>query len=282
MSTVFQHLLLATEHTEFDAGAESLAMAMAQRCDLPLSGVLPMLSNPEFEALAPELAARDDLQAAAKIAALHDMAQARGVHLDMQVRRGAEPYREIVEEARERGSDLLVIRRRGRRSFLANLLLGEMVSKVVAHAPCSVLIVPRDGAMWSRRVLVAVEPGAQGRCIARLAAAVAADCRLPLSVATVADPDPGHRAAAEAFVREVVAQARQGGVQADGEVLAGKPSEAILQAARRCGADLLVVGSRGDNHIARALVGGVAQKVIGLAEHPILVAHPGCLQEGRT
>jgi nucleotide-binding universal stress UspA family protein len=36
---------------------------------------------------------------------------------------------------------------------------------------------------------------------------------------------------------------------------------------------LIVIGSRGDSRIGRALVGGVAQKVMGLSEYPVLVLH---------
>jgi nucleotide-binding universal stress UspA family protein len=271
MATVFQHLLLATEHSEFDSGAEALAMSLARRCQLPLAGVMPLLSNPEFEAAAPALAARADQQAAARIAELHEMAQAQGVSLAMQARRGAEPYQEIVDEARERHSDLIVIRRRGKRGFLAQLLLGEMVSRVVAHAPCSVLIVPRAAQMWQQRVLVAVEPGAEGLKLVELAGAVAAECHLPVTVVSVADSE--RQAEARSFVQDNVARLRQRGLSAEGRVLSGRPYEQILQAGRDTGADLIVIGSRGEVPLARALVGGVAQKVIGLAEHPVLVAH---------
>jgi nucleotide-binding universal stress UspA family protein len=142
---------------------------------------------------------------------------------------------------------------------------------VVAHAPCSVLIVPRGAAMWQQRVLVAAEPGAQGQQLVALAGAVAAECRLPISVVTVAEP--GREAQAQSFVETSVAQLRQRGLGADGRTLSGKPYEQILQAGRDLGADLIVMGSRGDAHLGRALIGGVAQKVIGLAEHPVLVAH---------
>jgi nucleotide-binding universal stress UspA family protein len=271
MSSVFQHLLLATEHSEFDQGAEALALAIAKRCQLPLAGVMPLLSNPEFEAAAPALAARADRQAATHIAALHALAQAQGVSLAMQARRGPEPYQEIVDEARERHSDLIVIRRRGQRGFLANLLLGEMVSKVVTNAPCSVLIVPRTAQMWQQRVLVAAEPGVQGDKLVELTAAVATECHLPVTVVSVAQAD--QQAAVQRFVSGSVARLQRRGLQAEGQVLSGRPYEQILQAGRTCGADLLVIGSRGEMPLARALVGGVAQKVIGLAEHPVLVAH---------
>ncbi len=272
MAPLFTRLLLATEHTEFDAGAEAVAVALAQRCQLPLAAVLPLVSNPEYEALAPQIAARAEQAAAAKIAELRSQAQAASVTIALHLRRGEEPYREIVDEAQALGTEMIIIRRRGKRSFLANLLVGEMVSKVVAHAPCHVLIVPQAARMWGQRVLAAVEPTPQGRQIVATAMAVAAECDLPLNVVSVAGGD-SQRAPAESFVAEMVRQAQQAGVTAQGEVRIGKPFTEILTAAAACRADLIVMGSRSDSRIGRALVGGVAQKVLGLSEHPVLVLH---------
>jgi nucleotide-binding universal stress UspA family protein len=153
MAHLFNRLLLATEHSEFDTGAEAMAFALAQRCQLPLATVVPLLSNPEYEALAPQIAAKAEQEAAVKIARLREQAAGVGVTIDLRLRRGEEPYQEIVQEAMQQGSDLIIIRRRGKRGFLANLLVGEMVSKVVTHAPCHVLIVPREAHLWSQRVL---------------------------------------------------------------------------------------------------------------------------------
>ncbi len=141
MTHAFSQLLLATEHSEQDAGAEALAFAMAQHCGLPLAAVLPIVSNPEYEALAPQLAAHTEAQAGQRIQALLAAAQRARIALELQARRGPEPYREIVDEARARSTDLLVIRRRGKRGLLANLLVGDMVRNVVTHSPCSVLVV---------------------------------------------------------------------------------------------------------------------------------------------
>jgi nucleotide-binding universal stress UspA family protein len=44
-----------------------------------------------------------------------------------------------------------------------------------------------------------------------------------------------------------------------------------MAAAAACGADLMVVGRHGTSLLARAWIGGTAQKVIGLAEGPVLV-----------
>jgi nucleotide-binding universal stress UspA family protein len=270
MGPLFTRLLLATEHTEFDTGAEAVALVLAQRCELPLATVLPLVSNPEYEALAPHVAARDEQAAAAKIADLRAQAQAAQVTIDLRLRRGEEPYREIVDEAAAQGTELIIIRRRGKRSFLANLLVGEMVSKVVAHAPCHVLIVPRQARMWGRRLLAAAEPTPQGRQIVAIAMAVAAESHLPLHLVSVVGGD-SLRAPAEAFVAEMARQAQHAGVATQAEVRCGKAFTEILAAQSACQADLLVMGSRSDHRIGRDLFGGVAQKVLGLSDHPVLV-----------
>ena len=272
MTPLFTRLLLATQRSEFDTGAERMALELALRCQLPLVAVVPLVSNPEYESLAPQIAARAEREAAVKIAELRQQADRAGVELDLQVRRGEEPYQEIVDVAKVQASDLIIIRRRGKRGFLANLLVGEMVSKVVAHAPCHVLIVPREARMWHQRVLAAVEPTPHGRHIATTAAALAAQCGLPLqlvSVVTALELRPQ----AEAFMREMLEPSRLAGVVMQGEVRVGKPFTEILAAAAASQSDLIVMGSRGDRLIGRALLGGVAQKVMGLSEHPVMVLH---------
>jgi nucleotide-binding universal stress UspA family protein len=270
MSQLFTRLLLATEHTEFDAGAESVAISMAQRCELPLATVLPLVSNPEYESLAPEIALRAEQEAASKIAEIRAKAQAQGVSIDLHVRRGEEPYQEIVEEARERGSELIILRRRGKRGFLANLLVGEMVSKVLAHAPCHVLFAPRESQMWRQGVLVAAEPGPQGLRLVKTAAGVAAECGLPLYLVYAAS---GNISVTDtkSFLAEAAAVALQLGINLQIDVRNGKAFTEILASAAKFRADLLVIGSRNDSRIGRAMIGGVAQKVIGLSDKPVLV-----------
>lgn len=264
MNHVFERLLLATEHSEFDRGAEALAFALARRCGLPLAAVLPIASNPEYEALAPEIAARADALAADRLRGLQAMARAAGVDLRVQVRRGPDLALEIVDEAAERGADLLVIRRRGRRGILARLLVGEMVRSVLVRAACSVLVAPRAAQMWQRRVLVAVDPACADTTPLATAVAIAAECGLPLSAIAVGD-------GAAATLQRAAAAAQAAGVAVDTQSAQGRVHEAIVAAARACGADLIVIGRRSEEGLAHAWLGGVAQKTIGLAEPPVLV-----------
>jgi nucleotide-binding universal stress UspA family protein len=270
VGSFFTRPLLATEHSEYDTGAEALAFALARRDGLPLAGVLPMVSNPEFEMVAPQLAAKADAEASAKRQSLDVLARAAGVQFDLRVRRGPEAYAEIVDEARERGADLIVIRRRGKRGLLANLLVGEMVSKVVAHAPCSVLITPRGALMWTRHVLVGIDPQAPDAALLAQAAALAGESGLPLRVLCVAANEAA-RAPAQQALSAALLQVRERGGNVDGEVRVGRPHQELIAAATACRADLLVVARHGGDTHARAWIGGTAQKVIGLADCPVLV-----------
>lgn len=269
----FQRLLLATEHGEFDRGAEALGLALAAHCALPLSAVLPLTSNAELESVAPAWVARLEATASRHREDLLAQARRAGVALDVTVRRGPEPYVEIVAQAAELRTDLLVIRRRGQRSFLANLLVGEMVSKVVAHVSCSVLVVPRDGRMWQQRVLLALDPQAPDAQAVSRAAALALACGLPLHVLCVLAAD-APRGDAQAAVDAALVQARALGITADGELRSGRTHQAVLDAAAACGADLIVIGRHRAESLPRAWLGGVAQKVLGLATCPVLVHVP--------
>lgn len=270
MTHPFNRLLLATEHSVYDSGAETLALALARRCGLPLAAVLPVLSNPEFEMIAPQLAARADAEAAVKRQSLEATARAQQVALAVAVRHGPEPFESIVTAAREHAADLIVIRRRGQRGLLANLLVGEMVSKVVAHAPCSVLVAPRGAQLWQRQVMVGVDPQAPDLACLSRAAAIAVECALPLHLVCVAD-GAGAQPQAEQALASALTSARALHDRVDGEVCRGRAHQALIDAARTRGADLLVVARHGGGALARAWIGGTAQKVIGLAECPVLV-----------
>jgi len=273
MAGAFARILLASEHTEFDSGAEAVALALAQRSGLPLHAVLPILSNPEFEMAAPQLAERADEQAARSRQALQALADLAGVTLQLRVRRGAEPFAEIVQAARELPADLIVLRRRGQRSFLANLLVGEMVGKVLAHANCSVLLAPRGAHLWRRAVLAGLDPQVPDAALLAQAVAMAAHHGLPLHLVCVAASEEARPAAQQALAAALLqaGQAGQAGLQVQGEVRVGRVHQELLAAAQMHGADLIVLARHGPHNLGRAWIGGVAQKVIGLAECPVLV-----------
>jgi nucleotide-binding universal stress UspA family protein len=271
--TPFRHPLLATEHTEFDTGAERVAFALARHCEVPLAAVLPLVTNPEYEATAPELVAQAEAKAHARLVELRAAAETAGVALDAAVRRGDDAARAIVAEAARCGADLIVARRRGRQSFLAKLMVGEMVTQVATDAPCDVLLVPRTAQMWSQRVLAAVDDSPGSARVAETAARIAARCGMPLTIATTTAHDPrAGRAQADAIVAGAAAAATCCGTTAECQVLVGPAAEAIVELAGTQGADLVVVGRSDPRRSAqRRRLGATAHRVIGLAAGPVLI-----------
>ena len=261
MDHPFKKILLATEHTEFDAGSERVALEMAKRCGLPLAVVVPVLTNPEFEIQAHRLVDRMEHEIAARIDDLREVAKGMGVTIHVQARRGESPADEIIREAEAIGADLVVIRRRGTRSFLAKLLLGEMVSQVVGASPCSVLMVPRAAHMWSRGILAAV--GGEDDRVAAVAAAVASQCGLPLHVLSVAQSE-GSRHEAEMIVSRNAGIAAGLGAEVHGTVRIGRPCDEILAVPE---ADLVVVG------MGNVRPGGTTRNVVEQSEKPVLAVH---------
>lgn len=270
----FKRILLATEHTEFDAGAERVAFAMAKRCGTPLRAIIPIESNPEFEVQAPQLFLRDEEAAAAKVAALQESALNAGIELEVKVRHGMETYREIVEEASATNTDLIIIRRRGKPGILSKRLVGDMVSKVIRDAQCCVLTVPRAAEFWQRGVLASICDMPIAHEIARLSGNISAVCDLPLTFASVAE-NQNAKVTTESFNASCVATTSTSNNRIQGRVSVGDPTEQIILATKETNADLVVIG-RQRYHLIPFIHGhtSIMQKIIGALDVSTLVV-PG-------
>lgn len=236
-----RRVLLFTEWTEFDVGAERVGLELAHRLGAPLGIVVPLLSNPEFEVVAPELAMEAEAKAARAAAEFSSRAQASAVPLEIHVRRGAEPWREIVAQARAGKADLLVTRRRGRRGFLGRLRVGEMVRQVAAHAHCPTLMVPRAASLPSRRVMVAIDASRAFEHVVRAAAGIAVGLGLPLDLLVVVASD-GPPAAGSAMLQRSREIAAETGVDCSGSVVSGQVLALAPTRMSDVQADLLVTG----------------------------------------
>ena len=78
------------------------------------------------------------------------------------------------------------------------------------------------------------------------------------------------QAAADRKLDPLVDRARREGLAVRPLVLAGAPAEAILEAARREDADLIVLGTHGRRGAERFVLGSVASRVVSAAECPVI------------
>lgn len=284
MTAPYNRILLATERTEFDAGAERVGIELAAKCGQPLWVVMPLVSNPEYQIQAPERQEKAEAEASAKMDELEATASARGVEVHGMIRLGEVPFREIVDEAVVRKAELIVLRRRGKRSFLANLVFGEMVHTVISHTHCDVLTVPRAGQLWSKGVLLATDGSPNSERAITQSAVIAVRCGLPLTIVSVEDRKDGEGrgdSTAQANVDRALELARAAGAEATGRVIAnGKPYQAILAAAEQSNCDLIVLGRRGLGRVKRLMVGSTSESVVGGAKGAVLVIQNSTEEHG--
>lgn len=273
----FEKLLLATDGSEYADGAVRLALEMARRCGASLTVLTVVLSNPEYDALAPQLAEAAGQAAKRTLDAVRDQAAAVGMEVETVTRHGQEPVAEILEQIEAMQADLLIMGRRGRRG-LARMMVGDATGRICGTARCSVLVAPRAAQMPRSRLLVATDGSRYSDAAAHAAGRLARLCELPLTV--VSATLPSHSEARKAEAHEAAQRTLQAylddGLQAEARVEAAeRPEAAIVQAAETTGADLIVVGSHGRSGLQRVLLGSVSERVIGAAQGPVLVVRAG-------
>lgn len=77
------------------------------------------------------------------------------------------------------------------------------------------------------------------------------------------------------------ARAAAAGVRATPLVVEGSPAREIVAAARRHGAELVVVGTHGRTGVARFFVGSVASRVVATSPVPVVTVPPTARGAGR-
>jgi nucleotide-binding universal stress UspA family protein len=70
---------------------------------------------------------------------------------------------------------------------------------------------------------------------------------------------------------EACAEAKAAGVEAETDVIVEEPAQALIQAAERHSANVIVVGSKGEGAVSGALLGSTAYSLLHLSPTPVLV-----------
>lgn len=129
------------------------------------------------------------------------------------------------------------------------------------------IIVGYDGSEAARRGLARVRD-LTDRAVRVLVLAIAPDLRSAgLEAPLAADQFDGRRLAEEA----VAALGAPGDSRVEVRTPIGDPAVVLVDTAREVAADLLVVGRRGGDFVARTLLGSVAQRVVQQAPCDVLV-----------
>jgi nucleotide-binding universal stress UspA family protein len=198
----------------------------------------------------------------------------------------------LVDEAARFEADLAMGGSRGH-GPISSLLLGSVSAEVVDHAPCPVLIARTSSIS---NAVLAVDGSAPAAAAASLVATWPIFTGLPINVVSVADVvEPWHTGIAPTMYRQVVeahakdlaeartehtriadetaANLRAAGREASVEMRSGDAASEIIATSEAVGADLIVMGSRGQTGLARVLLGSVARNVVQGSRASVLVVH---------
>lgn len=193
----------------------------------------------------------------------------------------------IIQTAEESHADLVIVGQRGM-TATPSFLLGGVSQKVATYAPCSVLVVKEPTAKLER-ILVAVD----GSEPAHKAVEFLARCPFkgPVQVTAVTVwPTPRSEAwgipigtggrselsrvveeKGQELLRRIAGECPRETYRVATELLHGDPAFAVLDAAARCQAQIIVIGSRGMKAIKRFLLGSVSEKVLVHAPASVLI-----------
>jgi nucleotide-binding universal stress UspA family protein len=268
----FERILVATDGSPFSADAVKVAIAMCVKSGAHLYPFNMVLTNPEYEALAPELVEKASEDIKAHLESVIAEAGRQGVGSTMLMRLGDRPDVEIMAAAEEINADLIVMGQQGRRG-LARMMVGDATLRVIGSAVCSVLSVPVGAGMWHNRILLGTDGSRFADAAAVSAAKIAHCCAAPITI--VSALVPSHSEARKEEGREAVkrttAQLRQDGLDVDGVALPGEADDVLIKLAEERRADLIVVGTHGRTGFGKVLLGSVSERVIGKAKCAVLV-----------
>lgn len=268
-SGMLNRILVATDGSDYSAGAIRTGTALAKSRGARLICLSVALYNPEYSTLVPNLEEEAERRAREALKSFIDEAGSTAETVTVEA---TDPYQGILEGAKAHSADVIVIGRRGKRG-LARMMVGDATAKVIGHAECPVLVAPRPARLWEKRILLATDGSQYSEAAASAAAHLAKQAGLPVTVISVVtnSHSQARRQEAEKAVNSKVERLKGLGLEVEGKVVEGRPDEAIVKAAETSGADLIVVGSHGRTGITKVLVGSVAERVIGQASCPVLV-----------
>lgn len=226
-----------------------------------------------------------------------ERARQAGARVETRLEAGA-ASRSITEIARTQGPMLVVVGRRGRAS-IAHVLLGSVSERVVHLACCPVLVVPRETASAEppQRLLVGVDFSRASRDALDTAVRLARDLEARRGL-VLAHAYPGER---ELWLESGVEIAHRAewpydqealekwaalrlvpGVKMDARVLDGPPETALVEVAKSAHCDWIVVGVQGRTALAELLIGRTADRVLKLADRPVLAVPAPAASPGRA
>ncbi|MEI6026090.1 MAG: universal stress protein [Betaproteobacteria bacterium] len=143
---MYQQILVPTDGSEMSTRAVQTAASLAKLTGaqleiLSVKEPFPYSAISEIQPMPPqEFFDAQERMAQARVTAALDAARAQGINAKGATVEAVHPWEAILDQAKARGSDLVVMASHGRRG-LGAMLMGSETQKVLTHSTLPVLVV---------------------------------------------------------------------------------------------------------------------------------------------
>ena len=136
-----ERILVAMDGSKCSEKALDQAISMAKICNSTLFGISVIELYPGQMEVAPALVEKLSAETREILERVKDRAAKENISCETIVHIGGQPHEFIIQEAKEKNIDLIVMGTHGR-TGLKKLLMGSVTERVIGHAPCAVLVTP--------------------------------------------------------------------------------------------------------------------------------------------
>lgn len=266
-------LLLATDGSHFSEGAIREALFFGQVCRATVVVLHVVNTQAESISAANFKVRQGQQELVPHLDHIRKMARESEVRIEVVVIGSSKPEKTIVDQARLRQADVILMGRHGKAGRLSRLV-GKMTTKVIAQGFPRVLVAPKDFTITGTHILLAVDGSPNGQRAAQEALSLGRSCTTlqRMTVMSVAVQE-SERLRAQDLVGEICSQVHneQLPISCDPLTAVGDPAESIVEAADELGVDMILVGGRGKGGVAKIFKGHVTENVIGRARCAVLV-----------
>ncbi len=275
-------VLIAIDFSQPSSAAMRYGFELAHRyqAEAHLVFVTPtdeyMLAAPESLGYARDAARRDLLELQSQLKKAYDYEEGTDYHAHLLEGAVADS---ILDCARERRADLIVVGTHGRGS-VGKMLMGSVAERVFRHSPVPVMTIGpgvRQPCVDPKNIVLATNCSPASERAAHYACSLAREHHAALTVVHALEHVPEHalcdRERLAQAVKEQLAELigkHSGGFDIRYEVHCGQPVPVILNAARDCRADYLVLGVHRRSGLLDRVMWPTAYGVVREAACPVL------------
>ena len=136
-----ERILVAVDGSEYCDSIIEQAISMGRICNSVIFAIHVIEIFPEALAHAPWVEEKLSKEARETLEDIKSRIEKEDIVCETIIRTSGQPHKPIVEEAKEKDIDLIVMGTHGK-TRLKNVLMGSVTQKVIGHAPCAVMVVP--------------------------------------------------------------------------------------------------------------------------------------------